>query len=115
MYTMSTWALVSIIQSKFAAGATYDPVPWVGDRADRAGDPDARRGGLGDRRTQAKGRWGRSPGGRGFVIELSESSGRMSGPPGDLLAAAHAARHGAQLVTGTWQVTVLGTSLQTWT
>ena len=30
MYTMSTWALVSIIQSKFAAGATYDPVPWVG-------------------------------------------------------------------------------------
>ncbi len=30
MYTMSTWALVSLIQSKFAAGLTYDPVPWVG-------------------------------------------------------------------------------------
>jgi carbon starvation protein len=29
MYTMSTWALVSIIEQKFAAGMTYDPVPWV--------------------------------------------------------------------------------------
>ncbi len=30
MYVMSTWALVSIIQAKFAKGMTYDPVPWVG-------------------------------------------------------------------------------------
>ncbi len=29
MYVMSTWALVSIIQQKFANGLTYDPVPWV--------------------------------------------------------------------------------------
>ncbi len=29
MYVMSTWALVSIIQQKFADGLTYDPVPWV--------------------------------------------------------------------------------------
>ncbi|HTU26501.1 MAG TPA: carbon starvation CstA family protein [Pirellulales bacterium] len=29
MYTMSTWALVSIIQKKFAEGVTLDPVPWV--------------------------------------------------------------------------------------
>ena len=29
MYVMSTWALVAIIQQKFAGGMTYDPVPWV--------------------------------------------------------------------------------------
>jgi carbon starvation protein len=29
MYVMSTWALISIIQQKFADGLTYDPVPWV--------------------------------------------------------------------------------------
>ena len=29
MYVMSTWALVTIIQQKFAEGLTYDPVPWV--------------------------------------------------------------------------------------
>ncbi len=29
MYVMSTWALIGIIQQKFADGLTYDPVPWV--------------------------------------------------------------------------------------
>ena len=29
MYVMSTWALVTIIQQKFAGGMTIDPVPWV--------------------------------------------------------------------------------------